>query len=107
MATPLQAFETELQTLAAMMLAPGAIPLCVSSVLWPAMMSDVCVPCPPAQGGVIVGPPQPIGSSSGESGPLGQASPTKSYPLTTLAVGKRASRLLFAGSAVDVPYAAV
>ena len=79
-ATPEQAVLTEEQILTARSFARGATP----SV--PAMMSATCDPWVPSQTSLIVGP-QGMGSGSGASGPLGHASPTKSYPPMTFAVG--------------------
>ena len=79
-ATPEQDVLTEEQILTARSLAAGATPSL------PAMMSATCVPWVPSQTSLIVGP-QGMGSGSGASGPLGQASPTKSQPPMTLPVG--------------------
>src|SRR5271157_4223725 len=79
MAMPLHDDATELQTFTAYNCVPGAIPTCSPSLLLPPRMSDVWLPCPLIS----------IGFASGAIGPLGHTSPTKSYPPTTFAVGKR------------------
>ena len=57
----------------------------------------------PSQGVGMAAGPQSIGSGSGARGPLGQTSPTKSYPPTTFAVGKSPSVVVLRESAVLVP----
>ena len=47
--------------------------------------------------------PQPIGSGSGASAPVGQVSPTKSNPPITLAVGNSPSVVVVRESEVLVP----
>src|SRR3989442_4040118 len=101
-ATPLQAVETELHTLTAYSLAPGATPCA------PAMMLDVWVPCPPAHGAGMAAGPQSIGSGSGwRTLGFGQCSPTKSKPPITLEVGKSPSSVVVLASLTLLPYAAV
>src|SRR6266849_10575273 len=101
-ATTLQELETALHTLTAYSLAPGATPCA------PAMMLEVCVPCPPAHGAGMACGPQSIGSGSGWRTPgFGQCSPRKSKPPMTLEVGKSPSSVVVLASLMLVPYAAV
>src|SRR5204863_3820379 len=114
-ATPLHADDVVAQTLIASNFAPGATPLAGPT---PAMMSDTCVPWPPAHGAGMADVPQSIGSGSGdrqtfafplESVPhftafgCGHESPTKSVPPITLLVGNSPSLVVLRGSDVVVP----
>src|SRR5688572_7904042 len=122
-ATPLHEVDTALHALSATINASGATPGPFGLGAprdSPAMMSETCDPWPPVH---VPGPPdgagfgfglapQSIGSSSGvggsavvpASGPSnGHASPTKSQPSMTFAVGKSASLSLLSASFVFAP----
>src|SRR6266508_2556094 len=96
-AAPLHAVDTELQTLDTYRVASVATPLL------PAMIEETWVPCPPAHGAGIAAGPQSIGSGSGATEPIGHASPTKSNPPATFAVGNKPSLVALRGSVTEAP----